>query len=162
MSVSHARCCLLMLKTAALYRCALCMFCCLPVVYVLGCVLVREATKIDIFLPVRTYKIGLIQRNPGNRLIHSRRKKDLQCSDLPQTSTTGSGRPSCVDVLSVLAESARTKRYDPKQTKKSQIYVYITGENYQSPSSGPRSIRVIPNERNIYFRDKLALCHIFF
>ena len=106
---------------------------------------------------------------PGNRLIHSRRDKnvertprELRCSDRAQTSATGSGRPSCVDVLSVLAESARTKRYDPKQTKKSQIYVYITGENYQSPSSGPRSIRVIPNERNIYFRDKLALCHIFF
>ena len=33
-----------------------------------------EGTKTDKILPVRTYKIGLIQRNPGNRLIHSRRK----------------------------------------------------------------------------------------
>ena len=78
----------------------------------------ERATKTDKILPVRTYKIGLIQRNPGNRLIHSRREKDfectpreLQCSDRAQTSTTGSGRPSCVDVLSVLADSARTKRY---------------------------------------------------
>ena len=28
-------------------------------------------------LPVRTYKTGFIHRNPGNRLIHSRRKKNL-------------------------------------------------------------------------------------
>ena len=53
---------------------------------------------------------------PGNRLIYSRRKqifectpRELQCSDRAQTSTTGSGRPSCVEVLSVLAKSARTK-----------------------------------------------------
>ena len=30
----------------------------------------ERATK-----PVRTYKVGLIQRNPGNGLIHSRKKK---------------------------------------------------------------------------------------
>ena len=55
---------------------------------------------------VRMYKIGLMQRNPGNRLIHSQREKifespprELQCSDRAQTSTTGSRRPSCVDVV---------------------------------------------------------------
>ena len=57
---------------------SLSMFCRLPVVYFLGCVLVREGNKTDKKLPVRTYKIGLIQRNPGNRLIHSRRKKSLK------------------------------------------------------------------------------------
>jgi len=43
---------------------------------------------------------------PGNRLIHSRKKKnfgrpprELQCSDRAQTSTTGSGRASCIDVV---------------------------------------------------------------
>ena len=84
-------------------------------------------------MPVRTYeyKIGLIQRNPGNRLIHSRGKKifespppEPQCSDRSQTSNTGSGWPTCFDILRALAESARTKRYDPKQTKNSQI-IYI-------------------------------------
>ena len=38
----------------------------------------ERATKTDNFLPIRTYKIGLIQRNPGNRPIHSRRKKLLR------------------------------------------------------------------------------------
>ena len=38
-----------------------------------------------------------------------RTPRELQCSDQAQTSTTGSGRPSCVEVLSVLAKSARTK-----------------------------------------------------
>ena len=77
----------------------------------------ERATKTDTILPVRPYKIGLIQRNLGNRLIHSRRQKsfertprELQCSDRALTSTTGSGRPSCVDVLSVLAKCARAKR----------------------------------------------------
>ena len=66
----------------------------------------ETATKTDIFLPVRKYKIGLKKRNPGNRLTHSRKKeknerppRELQCSDRAQTSTTGSGRPSCVDVV---------------------------------------------------------------
>ena len=40
--------------------------------------------------------------------------RELQCSDRAQTSTSGPGRPSCVDVLCVLAKSARTKRCDPK------------------------------------------------
>ena len=53
--------------------------------------------------------------------------RELQCSDRAQTSTTGSEWPFCVDVLSVLAKSARTKTCDPKLTKKSKIYVYIQG-----------------------------------
>ena len=43
---------------------------------------------------------------PENRLIHSRKKKnferpprELQCLDRAHTSTRGSGRPSCVDVV---------------------------------------------------------------
>ena len=80
----------------------------------------ERSTKTDKLLPERTcrYKIGLIQRNPGNRINHSRKKKnfehpprELQCSDRAQTSTTGSGRPYCVDVDSGgWAKSARTKR----------------------------------------------------
>ena len=74
-----------------------------------SCVLLRQGNKNRQFLPVCTYKIGLIQRNPGIRLIHSQRKKKKktlespsrelqQCSDRAQTST-GSGRPSCVHVV---------------------------------------------------------------
>ena len=92
----------------------------------------ERAAKTDNFYCtyVRT-KIGLIQRNPGNRLIHFHLKnfestpREVQCSDRTQSSTTGSGRSSCVDVLSVLAKNTRTKRYNPKQTKNSQTYVYI-------------------------------------
>ena len=71
---------------------------------------------------------------PGNRLIHSRRKKnferrprELQCSDRAQTLTTGSGRSSYVDTLRGLAKSARAKGYDPKQTRFLHIYAYIQG-----------------------------------
>ena len=84
----------------------MCMFCCLTVEHFRGRVLVREGDKNRHFFPVRTYKIALIQRDPGNRPIHSRRKKniettlrELQRSDRAQISTTGSGRHSCVDVL---------------------------------------------------------------
>ena len=65
----------------------------------------EKATKTDKILPVRRCKIGLIQRNPGNRLTHSRKKnlerppRELQYSDRAQTSTTGSGRPSCFNVV---------------------------------------------------------------
>ena len=82
----------------------------------------RKQTKF--YRYIRTFKIGLIQRHTGNRLIHSRRKRnfertprELQRSDRAPTSTTGSGRPSCVDVHSGLAKSACTKRYYPKQTE---------------------------------------------
>ena len=95
------------------------MFCCLPVVYVLGCVLVREGNKNRQILPVRTY---LVQNRPHTEKpgkssypLPSKKNfegtpRELQCSDRAQTSNTGSGRPSCVDVLSGLAKSARTKR----------------------------------------------------
>ena len=46
---------------------------------------------------------------PAEKNLESPPRK-LQCSDRAQTSTTGSGRPSCVDVRGVLAKSARTKR----------------------------------------------------
>ena len=37
----------------------------------------ERATRTDKKFQVRTYKIGIIQRNPGNRLIHSRNNKTL-------------------------------------------------------------------------------------
>ena len=52
-----------------------CVFCCLPVVYVLGCVLVREGNGNRQTLPARTHKIGPIERNRGYCLIHSQRKQ---------------------------------------------------------------------------------------
>ena len=67
----------------------------------------RERGKQKQTIFTGTYEqIGLIQRSPANRLTHSQRKKNfespprvLRCSDRAQTSTTGSGRPSCVDVI---------------------------------------------------------------
>ena len=73
--------CNVVLSACSVVSCGIC-----PV----SCVLVREGNKNRQILPVRTYwyKIGIIQRNPGNRLIHSQRKKnfespprELQCSD---------------------------------------------------------------------------------
>ena len=76
------------------------------------------------------YKIGLTQRKPGNRTVSGKTfeslSRELQCSDRAQTSTTGSGRPSCVDVVLGFSLKVLVRRDKvPKQTKNSQIYVYI-------------------------------------
>ena len=97
------------------------------------CSLAR-ATKTDKNLAVRTY----VQNKPHTekprkssyplpkKKNFDRPPRELQCSDRAQTSTTGSGRPSCVDIYSfrVLAKSARTKRQVPKQTKKNHKNTY--------------------------------------
>ena len=107
------------------------MFCCLPVVYVLGCVLVREGNKNrQIFYRyVRTCRVRPHAENPRNRLIYSQQKnyferlpRELQCSDGAQTSTNVSGRASRVGVLDILPKSARTKRYFRNKTIISQLY----------------------------------------
>ena len=92
----------------------------------------ERATKTDKNLPAITYKIGLMQRNPGNCLIHSQRKKNFerlprerQCSDRARTSTNVSGRASRVGVLGVLPKSACTNGYLRKKTNVSQLYIYI-------------------------------------
>ena len=72
---------------------------------------------------------------PGNRLIHSRKKKnfgrpprELQCSDRAQTSTTGSGQPSCIDVvlgfwLKVLV---RRDKFENRRKNHNYTYTYDT------------------------------------
>ena len=74
--VTHARCCLLMLMGGSV----VCMFCCLPVVCPGLCYHERKTKQTTFYryVWVRTYKIGLIQRNPGNCLIHSRLKKNFE------------------------------------------------------------------------------------
>ena len=71
---------------------------------------------------------------PGNRLIHSRKKKnfgrpprELQCSDRAQTSTTGSGRLSCIDVvlgfwLKVLV---RGDKFENRRKNHNYTYTYV-------------------------------------
>ena len=113
---------------------------------------------------------------PGNRLTHSRNKtnferppRELQCSNRAQT-LTGSRRSSCVDVVLGFWLKVLERRDKFENRRKFHKYTYTykaplrgvgcsprgdaswhaTGENYQSPSSGTlRSMRVIPNERNI-------------
>ena len=104
---------------------------CLLMVYVLWAV--REGNKKRQILPVRTYKIGPIQRNPGNRLVHSPRKiffesppRKLQCSNRAQNLDHRFRTAFlCRRSVKVLAKSARTKRQVRKQTKTSQISYYI-------------------------------------
>ena len=122
-----------------------------------------EGNKKTKKIPVRTYKIGLIQRNPGNCLIHSRKKnferppRELQCVDRDQTSTRGSGRPSCVEVvlwvwLKVLV---RRDKFENRRKFHKYAYTYIrriaaqnwhqngvwTGQRTASPNSGLRLSR---------------------
>ena len=102
--------------------------------YVLGCVLVREGNKKQTKFTATYVQSRLHTAKPGKSSYPLPEKnfestpRELLCSDRAQTSTTGSGRPSCVDELRNLAKSARTKRYDPKtdekQTEKSHIYTY--------------------------------------
>ena len=82
------------------------MFCCLPVVYVLGCVLVREGNKNRQNVTVTYVQSRPHTEKPGKSSYPLPKKKnferpprDLQCSDRAQTSTTGSGQPYCVDVV---------------------------------------------------------------
>ena len=96
-----------------------------------GCVLVREGNKNKQNFTVRTYKIGHIQRNPVNRLsIPSGKKtfesppRDLQCSDRAQTSTTGSERPSCDDVVAGFWLKVLERRYKFQNRRKFHKYTY--------------------------------------
>ena len=95
----------------------------------------ERATKTDKNLPVRTYKIGLTQRNPENRLLHSQRIKnveclprELQCSDRAQTSTNVSGRASRVGVLRKIAEQCSCEEICSKEDENFtiiHIHIYI-------------------------------------
>ena len=91
--------------------------------------------------------------------------RELQCSDRAQTLTTGSGRPSCVDVRSVSAKSARAKRYDRKPTKKSpnisilmhsccfRIYKHISVDTFRSSLTVGEYVRT-----RIYYSCCVSLC----
>ena len=70
----------------------------------------------------------IVLSTPAGKKILESTPRVLQCSDRAYTSTTGSGRPSCVN--SLLTKSARTKREVRKRTKISQIYVYIYSHRY--------------------------------
>ena len=68
---------------------------------------------------------------PGNRLIHSRKKKnfgrpprELQCSDRAQTSTTGSGRASCIDVVLGFWLKVLVRRDKFENRRKNHNYTY--------------------------------------
>ena len=76
----------------------------------------------------------LFTETPGNRLIHSGKKKNFgrpprerQCSDRAQSSTTGSGRPSCIDVvlrfwLKVLV---RRDKFENRRKNHNYTYTYV-------------------------------------
>ena len=68
---------------------------------------------------------------PGNRLIHSQKKKnfgrpprELQCSDRAQTSTTGSGRASCIDVVLRFWLKVLVRRDKFENRRKNHNYTY--------------------------------------
>ena len=98
-----------------LSACSVVYLCCMS----LAVCSLERATKTDQILSVRTYfvqnrphieKPGKSSHPLPKKQNFERPSRELQCSDRAQTSTTGSGRPSCVDVVLVLAKSARTKR----------------------------------------------------
>ena len=139
---------------------------------VLGCVLVREGKQNRQNFTSTYVQSKASCREPGKSSYtlpaeknFERLPREVQRSDGAQTSTSVSGRASRVGVFSVLAKSARTKRY---VDKKNHNYTYTckaplrgvgcsprgdaswhaTRKNHQSPSSG--SMGAIPNVRNIY------------
>ena len=72
-----------------------------------------------------------LTETPGNRLIHSRKKKnfgrpprELQCSDRAQTSTTGSGQPSCIDVVLGFWLKVLVRRDKFENRRKNHNYTY--------------------------------------
>ena len=77
-SHTYAWCCLLMLMGGSVVTsCSLHVLLSTCGVSPGMCVLVREATKTDKILPVRTYRARPHAENPENRLIHSQREKKL-------------------------------------------------------------------------------------
>ena len=73
---------------------------------------------------------------PGNCLIHSRKKKnfgrpprELQCSDRAQTSTTGSGRASCIEVVLGFWLKVLVRRDKFENRRKNHNYTYT----YKAP-----------------------------
>ena len=99
-----------------------------PVVYVLGCVLVKEGYKNRQFTGTYVQNRPYTEK-PGKSSYPLPPEKnfestprELQSSDRAQTSTTGSGRPSSVDVLSVLAKIARTNTYTVALTMKTASF----------------------------------------
>ena len=77
---------------------------------------------------------------PGNRLIHSQKKKnferpprELQCSDRAQTSTTGSGRASCIDVVLGFWLKVLVRRDMFENRRKNHNYTYTYLELHCSP-----------------------------
>ena len=132
MGVSHARCCLLTLKDGSVVTsCSLHVLLSACGVCPGLCVLVREGNKNRQNLPVRTYRVRPHGENPGNRLIHSRKKKnfgrpprELQCSDRAQTSTTGSGRASCIDVVLGFWLKVLVRRDKFENRRKNHNYTY--------------------------------------
>ena len=105
---------------------------------------------------VRTYeKKRPHAETTGNRRIHSRRNKKEErlprapeCTDRAQTSTTVSGRPCRVDLLSILPKSARTKRCVRSQTKMTNtsrhtpVYAIMVCAPYSSERFSPKNIRI--------------------
>ena len=137
-------------------------------------VLVREGNKNRQKLPVRTYKIGLIQKPgkssypPPKKKNFERPRRELQCSDRGQTSTTGSGRPYCVVVVFGFWLKVLVRRDKFENRRKIHKHTYTnkaplrgvgcsprgdaswhgTGGKKQSPTSGTRRMRIIPNMRH--------------
>ena len=90
----------------------------------------ERATKTDIIVPLRTYEIDLIRINPGivlstpEKRNFKRPPRELQCSDRAQTSTTVSGRPSCVDVALGFWLKVLVRRDKFENRRKNHNYTY--------------------------------------
>ena len=95
----------------------------------------ERTKKTDKCLAVRTYKVCPIERTREIALSTPEKKnferppRELQCSDRAQTSTTGSERPSCVDVVTgfYLKVLVRRDKFENirKFHKHTYIYMYI-------------------------------------
>ena len=117
----------------------------------------ERAIKTDKILPVRTYKIGLIQRNPGNRLTHSRRKKKKKMTpshasysariELKRRPQVPDGLPVSMYLAFWLNVLVRTDMIQNRR-KKSQICVYIWFMWYHCPATlyGVSNITIPLNE----------------
>ena len=106
------------------------MFCCLPVVYVLGCVLVRGQQKQTKFTGTYLQNRPHTEKPEKSSYPLPPEKKrvstprELQCSDRAQTSTTGSERPSCDDVVAGFWLKVLERRYKFQNRRKFHKYTY--------------------------------------
>ena len=121
-----------------------------------GLCALERASKNRFFLRVSTYKNRPHTEKPrkssyppssGKNFVSTPR--ELECSDRAQTSTTGSGRPSCVDVVIGFWLKVLVRRYMIQNRRKMNKYTYACKAPIRGVGCSPQGDAGVPHAENI-------------